>query len=145
MMVVVIIGILAALASVAFTKVRMNAQASAAASDIRTFAGAYEMFAMYEGYWPDDGFPGTIPTGMSEFLKPGQWTAGPGIGDKNEVSYDWDCEQSWAWACVSIYDPKGTAEEETLVRLDEILDDGNLSTGVFRKYQNGVMYVLEEF
>jgi len=138
MIVVLIIGVLAALAGVAYTKSRAAAQATATAHDLRTFAGAFEMFAMYEGYWPDDGLPSTVPYGMNEFFKTSAWKDGAPVGGE----YDWEFDTFGIWAAVSIYHPE--ADAAVLTRVDEILDDGNLSTGLFRSYSSGVMYILEE-
>ncbi|MFT5239715.1 MAG: general secretion pathway protein G [Candidatus Promineifilaceae bacterium] len=68
MVVVAIIGLLAAIAIPSFSKARLNAQMSRAQNDLRVLATAFEQLSMDTGQWPggystDVPFPG----GANEF------------------------------------------------------------------------------
>jgi hypothetical protein len=43
---------------------------------------------------------------------------------------------------VSVYQPDRTTAE--MADIDKIIDDGNLSTGVFRQRSNGYIFILQQ-
>ena len=61
MVVVVIIGMLAAIAIPAFGKIRRSAQNNRFVSDLRTFAQAYETYVLKNGAWPPNASSGVVP------------------------------------------------------------------------------------
>ena len=123
MIVVAIIGLLAAIAIPSFMKSRVNAQASAIANDFRVFSGAFEQYALETGnYPPSDWSQGAYPTGMDE-----AWLTDSWVGDSPIGGY------------YVFHDPPGGSplvllalnnmDTEMMTRVDEILDDGNLGSG----------------
>ncbi len=102
MVVVVIIGLLAAIALPAMSRVQRNAQNARVISDIRTFAQGFETFALKNGHWPPDGTPRVLPTGMSGEIKDTAWAADPAVGGQ----WDWDLQQFGITAGISIFEPK---------------------------------------
>ena len=60
MIVVLIIGLLAAMAYPAFMKVKTHAQASRVANDFRSFAGLFEAYTLDNGTYPADASPGAF-------------------------------------------------------------------------------------
>ncbi len=65
MIVVVIIGLLAALAIPAFQRVRCRSQNSTVANGFRVFSQAFETYATQNGAWPANVGPRQVRPGMS--------------------------------------------------------------------------------
>ncbi len=137
MIVVAVIGILAALALPAFKRVRDTARSRRFISDLRTFSQAFETYALEKGAWPPDATEGVIPTGMAGRLRAGDWQAINSIGGQ----WDWDCQQFGYTAGISCYQP--TFSLAQMQEIDRLIDDGNLSTGNFRARSNGYIWILE--
>lgn len=138
MIVVAIIGLLAAIALPAFKRVRDRAQASRVANDFRIFTDAFQTFALDTGSYPPDNTKGVVPTGMEEYLPVSVWTGETPIGG----NYNWEMGVQGVTAAVSIQD--STVDGNVLLLIDEILDDGDLSTGiVISRGGEGVMLVIE--
>jgi type IV pilus assembly protein PilA len=136
MIVVTIIGLLAALALPAFTRVRQAARQTAFINDLRTGRTAFETFALEQGAWPPDGIAG-IPAIMNDVLLPERWSLPTPIGG----FWDWDFNQFGFVAGLSVRNP--TVSNSEMQQIDAKIDDGNLTTGVFQQRSNGFIYVLE--
>lgn len=137
MIVVVIIGLLAALAIPAMTRVQRNAKVVRFVSDLRTFSQAFDAHASANGGWPPDGVPGSFPTGMAGDLKSAVWGGETSLGGR----WDWDYLQFGVTAGISVHRP--TASEELLTEVDRKIDDGDLDTGNFRRRTDGYIYILQ--
>ena len=137
MIVVVIVGVLAALAIPAFQRVQRAAQNSRFVSDLRTFSQAFETYATKNGQWPPDGTPAVVPTGMSGEFRNAAWTATTSIGGQ----WDWDYKQFGFTAGISVYQP--TVDVAQMQAIDRLIDDGNLNTGNFRSRTSGYIYILQ--
>ena len=127
MVVVMIVGVLAALAIPAFSRARRNALATRTAQDFRTFEAAFEQYAMQNGHWPTDVNRGLVPPGMLPYLRGTAYTQVTSVGG----FWDWDLNQFGFKAGISIV--ASDVDEAIVQRIDEILDDGNLATGRFRR------------
>ena len=137
MIVVVIIGILAVMAGVAFKHVRERAVATAVANDLRVFADAFQTYALENGDYPADVGPATLPSGMEEYIKSSLFTSKTPAGGR----YDWDEGVFGLTAAVSLRNP--TVGSDTILEIDKAIDDGNLSTGVVFWRSGALMYVIE--
>jgi len=137
MIVVVIIGLLAAIAIAAVSRVRRRAQNSRFVSDLRTFTQAFETYAMKSGQWPPDGTPAVIPASMSGEFRNASWTATTPVGGQ----WDWDYKQFGFTAGISVYQPTVTVAQ--MQEIDRLIDDGNLNTGHFRSRTSGYIYILQ--
>jgi type IV pilus assembly protein PilA len=122
MVVVVLIGLLAALAMPAFSRMRQRSQASRMANDFRQFESAFQRFALENGSWPVATGMGLVPTGMSGYLPAGYTLTSPLGG-------------GYLWSGPSQHIVlRGTQAPDAVMQLvDEVLDDGLLTTGDFRK------------
>lgn len=136
MIVVVIIGLLAALAIPAFTRVRNQARINVFVNDLRIAKDAFETYALETGGWPPDGTAG-IPAEMSGYLDLNRWNGKTSLGG----NWDWDNAQFGFVAGLSVYEPDADLAMMTLV--DAEIDDGDLSTGIFRSRTNGYIMILE--
>lgn len=127
MVVVVIVGLLAAIAIPAFSKARESSQNARLASDIRIYVGAIEAFTMENGVYPEDSNSGGIPTGLSPYIHSDQWSEGPSIGGV------WDVEKDSYGIISAIGVHQFTATIEQLTSFDRKYDDGSLTSGNYRR------------
>jgi type IV pilus assembly protein PilA len=137
MIVVAIIGLLAAIAIPSFVKARKRAQATTFISDLRVACDAFELYTMEKGTYPPDKTPGVIPPGMADYLAKTHWTEKTPIGGQ----WDWDNGQFGSKAGVSVYEPDRTVLE--MQEIDKMIDDGNLGTGIFRQRAQGYIMIIE--
>jgi prepilin-type N-terminal cleavage/methylation domain-containing protein len=130
MIVVVIIGLLAAIAVPAFRKIRERSLASRYANDFKQFESAFQRYSFENGSWPAPAAGGVIPTGMAGYLPASYTTTSPMAGN-----------YLWSGPSSNIVLRHSTATDSVMRQVDELLDDGNLATGEFRK-TSGVGYHL---
>jgi prepilin-type N-terminal cleavage/methylation domain-containing protein len=144
MIVTLIIGMLTLLAWPALVKVRQSAQNSRFISDLRTFSHAFESYSMETGLWPPNAGAGVVPAIMTaDKLRASSWLTEPTIGGR----WNWDAgatAQSFGFfAGISVTNQTATDLQMTLI--DQRIDDGNLTTGLFRKTAvNRFSYILQE-
>lgn len=140
MVVVSIIGLLAAALFPAVKKSLEYKENSAVAHKLRTATQAFELYRSEEGSYPEDRTPGVTPPEMVDyfdFFEIDWWAEITEIGGK----LDWDEGYHFAYS-VSIHAP--TRGREQLEDLDKMIDDGNLSSGKFRAVDDHYHYILEE-
>jgi prepilin-type N-terminal cleavage/methylation domain-containing protein len=138
MIVVAIIGMLTALAIPNILKAGKSTRRSRFAREIQTAGHAFLQYSLENGKYPGDKTPAQMPEGMSEYLRKFPWSKDTVIGGK----WDWDFEQFGVKAGVSVKSPHW--EDEQMLEVDEMMDDGNLGSGHFRKRSGGYIYIIEE-
>lgn len=136
MIVVLIIGLLAAIAVPTLLRASSSSKASRFANDIRKLSEATKMYLITYGEYPGDGLPGTTPNYNLSYGGTGQpfvsdevWTA------ENALGGEWDFEGPGTFFGanrVGISSRNHNATEETLQMIDDRIDDGSLSSGLFR-------------
>jgi type IV pilus assembly protein PilA len=140
MIVIAIIGILAAIAIPNFINYRRKAQIAQAAADIKNFEKGFIAYALDEGQFPNDShiiLP-DMPK-MAEYIDPAVWGKTTALGG----TYNWEGLDTYTYAGIAIFE--ATAPDEDLELLDSMLDDGDLSQGRFRKTPNDrYTYIIEE-
>jgi prepilin-type N-terminal cleavage/methylation domain-containing protein len=139
MIVVAIIGLLAAIAAPAYAKARTNAQNACFIADLRTAKHAFLQYSFdHRGTYPPDVWPAIVPAGMAEYLGTFPWTQTTPIGGQ----WDWDNGQFGSKAGVSVYQP--AAGQAQMRQIDQMIDDGDLSTGSFRERAAGYISIIED-
>jgi prepilin-type N-terminal cleavage/methylation domain-containing protein len=142
MVVVVIIGLLAALAIPAFKRVSRASQNARIANDFRVFAQAFEIYNSQNGGWPNNASAGVIPSApvsMAGDFKGDVWQTVTVIGGR----WNWDRNISGFAAGISV--SGFTIDDAQLTEIDAKIDDGNLTTGNFQKIQPiRAMLILEQ-
>lgn len=137
MIVVVIIGLLAAIALPAFVRMKSAATARRYYNDARQIRDAAQRYALEHGAFPPNGIgalapelTGYVPAKLFYALTPigGQW--------------DWDNGENGLAASIAVYQPALTDEE--LRAIDRTFDDGDLTTGALRKFSSKFVLVVEE-
>ncbi len=140
LIVVAVIGILAAIAVPQFSKYRTNARVVKVASDLKNFRTAFMSYDLEHGFFPDDSHIVLPPgTGLEKIIGGGMWLNTTSLGG----NYNWEGPDAYPYAGVAILG--ATAGTATMEQLDARLDDGDLSTGSFRLTPNTrYTYIFEE-
>jgi prepilin-type N-terminal cleavage/methylation domain-containing protein len=137
MIVVTIIGLIALVAIPALMRSRATARLIRYASDVRTFAQAFETYSMTTGGWPPNAGNGIVPTGMSGYLRDAAWAATNSVGGR----WNWDLNNFGVTASISTTGVTLTDAEMTVI--DAKIDDGVLTTGIFQKSGSRFLYILQ--
>ncbi len=135
MVVVVIIGLLAALAIPAFQKNRRSVQCRTFINELRLIRDASEQYVTEHAAWPPDGSAAICPE-LMEYLHDDLNVKVAAVGGR----WDWDYMQYGCTAGISVYQP--TADAVQMQEIDAAIDDGNLSTGKFHARTDGYIYVI---
>ncbi len=138
MIVVVIIGLLAAMALPALGRVREKSHSARFVSDLRTFAQAFEGYAAQNGSWPGNAGTGVVPPGLSSAdFNVSAWRT-----TKNSVGGRWNWDRNLNVAA-GISTTGVTATDAVMAAIDAKIDDGDLTTGLFQKFDTRFTYILE--
>lgn len=125
MVVVTTIGILTLLGMPGIRMAQERTQATATANDVRVLTEAIEFYSTAEGAYPEFMTYTSMPEDIAEYLPP-VWKNG---------AHSWFYYSDRNYTYVYLYNLNFTAEQA--VRLDTILDDGNIATGDVRVAYNG--------
>ncbi|GAB5562000.1 MAG: hypothetical protein SynsKO_36470 [Synoicihabitans sp.] len=129
MIVLTLIGLLAALAVPAVQKIKNRAAVSAFVNDLRAIEKATEVYAMEMGVMLQDYETGEQPADLIPYLKNPDFTGNTQLGGQ----WDWDNHNTYYRISVIPMD-------EEIVRLvDEEIDDGNTGTGLVQ-FSGGFRY-----
>lgn len=138
MMVVAIIGLLAAVGIPSMIHAGEKSRAARIGRDVKTAGHAFVQYAFDHGDYPADKLPGQMPDGMAPYLKGFPWSEETAIGGR----WDWDFGVFGVIAGVSVQSPDWDADQ--MLKVDKLIDDGNLGSGQFRQRSGGYIYILEE-
>ena len=123
MVVVVLLGLLAAMALPAMQRVQNRARASRYANDFRQFDAAFQRYAMEAGMFPTAAaLGGAIPAGMAGYL-PSAYSQPTPMGGQ----YGWSGPSNY------LIVTGGQETDDVMQKVDAMLDDGDLSKGAFIK------------
>lgn len=138
MLVVSVIGLLAAIAVPSLAKARSQSQITRFMGDLRIAVNAFETFSTMQGGYPADTTPSVMPAGMEVYLENIDWAGRTPIGGK----WDWDYGVFGVLAGVSVYTP--SLSRSQMAMIDARIDDGDLKTGAFRQRNGGYISIIEE-
>lgn len=139
LVVVVILGILSSIVTQLFTGASEDARRAAFIESVKGLSRAVELFAVRTGSYPDDTSSGAAPTdGFEDYLRVDDWTKDTPIGGV----WDTELNDNGVTSAVGVhFDGTGETRDDAYMTLvDEILDDGDLGTGSFRKLANERYY-----
>lgn len=146
MVVVVIIGLIAAIGLPTFRQVTMRSKATALINDVRQFTTSLQTYNHQNGRWPAETDPGIIPTEMTGALSP-NFTKPTPLGGM----YDWDNDVSpggiSAKAAVTVATANGytfTNDAGLVELVDRMADDGNLATGNVQYNGGSLVFIIEK-
>lgn len=138
MIVVIIIGLLAALAIPTIHNSQKNAKSATFINDVRTYAAAAEVFSLETGDFPEDVGPGVMPAGLAEYIPTTKWTAETPIGGR------WDFVKNDKGIISGFGASSHPATNAQLMHIEQKWDDGSLVTGKLRSLDGGYYYVIAE-
>lgn len=142
LIVVVILGILAAIVVPQFAGASEETRRGAFVSDIRVFADAAEYFAVREGRYVPDGSSGECPAGFEQYVDQSEFEGGTPIGGVWDTEYN----DSGVTSAIGVHfdDPSEAKDDAYMTLVDAIFDDGDLATGYFQKLGNDRFYAILE-
>jgi len=140
MICVAILADLAVIALPAFIRSRNLAQNSRFISDMRTAAGAFEMYAAENNKYPAAASPGVIPSGMAVYMGAFPWGSTNAIGGQ----WVWAPNYQNCTATVKIVFP-AAMDDLRMLDIDTRMDNGILATGSFREADSSnYFYIVEQ-
>ena len=138
LIVVIILGVLAAIVIASFGRSQSEASNGTFVSNLRAYANSFAVYAHQKGVYPPDQLQGVHPPQMAGVILAEEWTRPTPIGGQ----WDWDFGQFGFTAGLSVYQPDRTPAE--MADIDKLIDDGDLNTGVFRQRANGYIFVIQQ-
>lgn len=131
MIVVVIIGLLAATAIPTFISLRKGSTQTRFMNDVRVFKDALETFYMENGTLPIDSGTGTLNAQMNGYINASSF------GSPTTLGGQWDIESNDSGIMLGIGVVGYTVPASELLELDTKFDDGDLTTGRLREIVAG--------
>ncbi|MEL6797434.1 MAG: prepilin-type N-terminal cleavage/methylation domain-containing protein [Planctomycetota bacterium] len=126
--VVVIIGVITAVAIPRFSRANQNALTNAAARDFRQIETALRLYYADHRAWPPNQLSGVYPPELAGYYDQPQWESGPTFGDR----WDWNPNLGPLRPHVSMYGEDFGAQP--LVEFDARFDDGDVNTGNVQRW-----------
>ncbi len=140
LIVVVILGILAAFVIPLFANATRDSEKASFAESLRTFYHAAILYETQENTILPDGSSGTIPPGMEGYIRGEQWTRPTPIGGV------WDTEANSFGITSAIgvhFNGQGASQDDAfMTTIDQFIDDGILASGAFRKLDADRFYMV---
>ncbi len=136
LIVVVILGILAAVVIPSFGDVRSDAKLSAAHTEFGVFQTALRSYYALNEAWPNDENEGVWPADLDGFISQQMFERPPVLGDH------WDWNPDWGPADLqpNIAVHANSPDIGLWQLLDNRTDDGDLNTGLLRRYGDHLCY-----
>ncbi|GAA0858897.1 type IV pilin protein [Aliiglaciecola litoralis] len=139
MIVIAIIGILAIFAMASYRSFVIRSQLTETAAQIGQFSRSFTMWKEVNGRYPNDSHLVLPPDATGLQINEALWSAPTLLGG----NWNWEGPDNYPYAAIAI--DGATAPEEDIIQLDVILDDGDLSSGKFRRTNNGrYTFVIDE-
>lgn len=122
---------------------------------LQTFARGLTNYQFHYGEYPEDAPSGQLPTGFAQYARPmgegcyGEFEYFPWFGQETPIGGRWDIARDAHGITAGVgvhFDGAGTTRDDLyLQRLDAIIDDGDLTSGQFRKLaKDRYYYVVAE-
>ncbi len=139
LIVVVILGVLAAIVLPQYASASASAERTAFVQELRVWRDAADRLRAETGDWPCDETSGTLPAELGAYASVEAFGAATPVGG----AWDFECNSLGVAAAVGVHFQDGSLPgEESMRRIDLMLDDGDLATGVFRRLAAGRYYVV---
>ena len=137
LIVVVILGILAAIVVPQFVGATDEARQSSFIASLKTYADACEYFTIREGRYPPDGSSGVMPVGFDTYVDQDEFESPTPLGGV----WDTELNDSGVTSAVGVHF-NGDPVPGYMLQIDETFDDGNLSTGLFQQLAADRFYYI---
>lgn len=142
LIVVVILGILAAIVVPAFAGATEESRRAAFVAELRVWVDAAELYRVREGTYPADGGSGECPPGFEAYIDEEDFVRGTPVGGVWDVEYN----EGGITSAVGVHFWGGgpVQDDAYMTIVDGIYDDGDLATGMFRKIAADRYYAVVE-
>ena len=141
LLVVLILGILAAVVIVLIDDVQDSTRQGAFIASLKIISNQAYVYYVETGEYLEDSSSGQLPRGFGDYISRAEWESPTPIGGV------WDAENAGDFpgvvSAVGVHFNGSDAKDDVfMAEIDAIMDDGNLSTGSFRKIGGGRFYYL---
>jgi len=141
LVVVVILGLLAAIVIPQFSDFTGDTQRAAFVSSARIFVAAAKRYELDYGEYPAAKH-GELPDGFGDYIQSNKWESLTPIGG------DWEAKLNTGGVTAALGVHYGGSDPDhdpaQMLVIDEMADDGDLATGAFRKFGgNHYFFVIE--
>ena len=138
--VVIVIGILAAMVVPKFASAQDDARLAATAEDLHSIEVALGMYYATNSAYPVDVYPKLTPSTLGSYFKAENPLAKPApIGG----NYDYEGTPNWSPVQISIRsEGEDSHTQADALALDVYMDDGDLSTGSLRRDGTRTYYII---
>jgi len=138
LIVVVILGVMAAIVVPQYAGARREVEQGAFVNDIRVFTDAAALYQHENGAYPEDAGSGVMPTGFDQYIPQHKWEGGTPIGG------DWDHESGADYGYISAvgvhFQTGDRRDDDFMLEVDARMDDGNLTSSSFQKIDGDRYY-----
>jgi type II secretory pathway pseudopilin PulG len=142
LVVVIVLGILAAAVIPKFATAQQDTNLAATAEDLKVIEAALQMYVAKHGSYPRDVNRTQYPRELAPYFKNGNPFEKPTpLGGK----YDYEGPPNWNPVQISMRTESQQVghTEADAQRLDDYMDDGNLRTGLIRRDGNRTYYIID--
>ena len=141
LIVVVILGVLAAIVIPQFADATSQSSKSVFVSNLRHYTEAAQLYLFDTGDYPPDSSSGQLPSGFADYIDEAQWSAGTPIGGVWDIEYQ---DSGGVTSALGVhFNGEGQTRDDVYMRsIDALVDDGDLNTGRFRKLEDGRYYTI---
>jgi len=141
LIVVVILGLLAAIVVVSFGDSHDDAQRIAVMNDVEILGNAARLYWVKTGQHLEDTSPGVVPDGWDSYIETRKWSRLTPIGGAWDVAKDSFGVKSALG--VDFANGGGKDRDDAfMLEIDKTMDNGDLSSGRFRKLAPGRYYFI---
>ena len=138
LVVVVILGIMAAIVVPQYAGARREVEQGAFINDIRIFCDAAALYQHEQGAYPIDSSSGVMPTGFDRYIPQHKWEGGTPIGGV------WDHESGSDFGYNSAvgvhFNTSDRQDDDYMLQIDARMDNGDLTSSSFQKIANDRYY-----
>ena len=141
LLVVTIVGILAAVVIPSFANATVETQQKAFAACLKTFYAAAMYYEAKTGEYPADSSSGNCPAGWEDYIDKDIWTRPTPVGGV----WDTEFEDSGVTSAVGVHfggSHNNNPGDAYMSEVDELIDNGDLNTGSFRKIAGDRYYII---
>ncbi len=148
MVVVVIIGMLAAAGLPTYRHITMRSKATALENDLRQFSTALITYNLQNARWPGNGDPQVAPPEVATAL-PSRFGIMTPIGGVYKWNFDVPADGITAKAAIIVQTTAGVQpvsdDESLFLMIDKQMDDGVLETGMIQVGStNSLVFIIEK-
>ncbi|MDP6442865.1 MAG: prepilin-type N-terminal cleavage/methylation domain-containing protein [Pirellulaceae bacterium] len=139
--VVLVIGIIAAMAFPSVLDWRDDAEVVAVAKHLQILADATDKFYVVNHRWPRNDFPGNLPADFQAYVHKNAFQGSP-LGGQ----WDWNGPGSQINKIgpnIVVAGALNASQQSAFLEIDQLLDDGNLTTGSVQQITYGSHRILQ--